>query len=310
MPTIVAVPAPPVPSPMRRILVTGVIDVVLVAAMAASRQWVLLIPLAALNLPLLLTGRLREAARRQRVERLEVTGTEITAVHGNGVRRAVVRSGGGVVRVRPVRAALFVQVVDEAGAEQSLPPLHRLDTDRLRAAVHAHGWSYQYGPHGPVEPPPEGAADGAPPDPPAAEGALLVLRDGVPRLGARSPLSWLLIALAFAPVAVAAVAWEAEPWLSPWLIGPWLVLVFAVWVWTAVAVQSRSVEIGPERITYRTGAYAHTAVRADTVALTLGPRWIKARGALGPTRVRLPAKWRRDELIALLRANGWPVEGG
>ena len=309
MPTIVEVPVPPAPTPMRRMLVTGFIDLVVVTVVVAAHAWVLLVPLILLNLPLLLGGRLAEAARKQQVARLEVTDTEITSVHGNGVRRSLVRSGGDVVRVRTVGRGLQVQVVG-ADTEQSLFPARGLDPDRLRAAVHAHGWSFQNGPHAPVEAPPEGARAGLPPEPPAAAGTTLVLREGVPKLGARSPLSWLLVALAAVPAALAVIRWETDPWLTPWVVAPWLAAVFGLWVTAAVVVQSRSVEIGPERITYRSGAYVHTAARADTIALTVGPRWIKPRGPLGPTRVWLPVKWRREELLALLRANGWPLEGG
>ncbi|MBB6039247.1 hypothetical protein [Phytomonospora endophytica] len=296
---------------MRRVLlITLGVDVVLVPPAVwitvESGQWTPVIGLLAWHLMLPLVPRLQRAARLNLVERVEVSGDRISGVTGRGAGAVLERSSGELVRMRRVGAGRVLKLVGATGGESGLLLVHDVDVEALRRALRAHGWSFQEGEYGEVHAPEETSVETVDPSVPA--GTTLVLREGVAKIGARSPIAWILIAAGVLPVVLGGLFLDLDsPLFQPVLLLPWTVLLLAAWVAVAVMAQGREITVRPGSISYRAGTIAQTVDRGRVRSAQVGPRYLRFTDEQGRQILWLPLKWRREELLDLLRSRDWPT---
>jgi len=306
-PTIVPVTPRKVPSLKRLLLITLAMDVVLVPlaiwTVVQAGQWTVVISLCVWHALLPLVLRIQRSVRSNQVERLEVSGERIDAVTGRGVGSALERASGGLVRVRHIGGSVMLKVVGPSGGENGLVILPGVDLADLRRALLEHGWSVQDGEHGDV------AVSSGPVTAPAApEGTTLVLREGVPKVGLRSPISWILLALGALPVVVGGLFLDVgSPLFQPVLLGPWAIALVVVWTTVSVKAQRHEMTVSPERIVVRAGSITRTADRSRIAKVLAGDRQLRYADAQGRPLMWVSLRWRREEVLDLLRSRGWPT---
>lgn len=306
-PTIVPVSPRKPPSLKRLLLITLSVDVVLVPMavwlIARTGQWMLLVWLGTWHLMLPLIVRMQVAVRRNQVERLEVSGEQINVVTSRGLGSGLERASGELVRIRRFGDGAVLKLVGPSGNETGMVMLPVVDIAVLRRALLEHGWSVQDGEDGEVAAPSVAVEARAEPT-----GTTLVLREGVLKVGVRSPISSILLGLGVLPVLLGGLFLDtASPLFQPMLIGPWIIVLVVVWTTVAVKAQRHDMTVSPDRIIVRAGTITRTADRARIARARPGKRQMRFTDADGRLLMQVPLSWKRDEVIDLLRSQGWPT---
>lgn len=211
-----------------------------------------------------------------RLVRLEVGDAAIVLHDDRRPLRRMERTATGSLIVT-ARARSHLLQWTEQGRTRRLMLVPGVDGEALHGALGAHGWL----PGGAARPMPTARTLAVPGD----------------RAALRSPVTWVLLALAGVPLVPALLGQSvlSEPW-------SFYALLLAVYVGGVALVRPREVTVTPERVVYRTGIVTRTCLRP-------GAKVHEYRGRLvivaGRTVLRVPPGTARDELLALLHFNGW-----
>lgn len=306
-PTIVPVPLRKAPSVKRLLFVSLVADVALVPlaiwVVVQAGQWTVVIALFIWHALLPLFVSLQRSARRNQVERLEISDEQINAVTASGLGSGLERASGDLVRVRHLGSGAMLKLVGPTGNESGMVVLPNLDLTALRGALLEHGWSVQDEEHGAV------TAPSVPKEAPAEpDGTTLVLREGVARIGIRSPIASILLALGALPVLLGGLFLDVDsPLFQPVLLGPWTIVLVVVWTTVAVKAQRHEMTVSPERVIIRAGTITRTADRTRVAKALFGNRHMRFIDTQGRPMMLVPLAWRREEVLDLLRSRGWPT---
>lgn len=232
---------------------------------------------------------IRPLAEKWQAVRLEVGDDAIVAHGTRKVVKRIERTPAGTLQVTSTQSAHVLQWLENGRSVRAMLMVHPVDSEEFARALARHGWT-------PGEP-------GAEPPAPPAPSTTLVLAEGVDRIGARSPIVWILFALAALPLVPALVNWEPGLWpIEKGLLVPYYLLLSAVYAAMSVGLRHHELRVSAERVEYRAGRVVRVCRREGASVRAPGEHVIIAgRG----TSLRVAHRGRREELLALLRANGW-----
>ncbi|GLZ76070.1 hypothetical protein Afil01_08770 [Actinorhabdospora filicis] len=230
--------------------------------------------------------------RRWQATRLEIGDDAIVAHSATRVVKRIERTPTGTLQVASNQHARVLRWLEGGRSIRAMLLVHPVDGEEFERALVRHGWT-------------PGAVVEESREEPPSRSTTLVLAEGVRRIGARSPLLWVLVAIGLVPVVLTVGGWEPGRFaLGHGLLVPWFIALGVAYLGLSVYLRHHEVLVSARKIVYRAGTVTRECRRERAAVTATATHAVITAGAAS---LRIPFKGERERLLALLREMGWPA---